>query len=219
MNKEFFHWIDHRTAAQRQHAEIARITGVGNGRMLELFSGDGTYLAYFQEKNWECLGLETDEQLANVSMMTHAVPTLSGDPMEVTLPGNSYDIVRIRGALNHYADPEQLLQTAFYATAYTGYFITEIWNHNGFPCRNVSSVLPHVYNRNQIIKLVEDAGFDVGGVFAPAVGDRIWCPLHHQTESKLPTLPARWLDGWLGFFDRGSLIVLLAQKPPKDKIK
>lgn len=219
MEKEFFHWMDHTTAAQRQHAEIARITGVGNGRMLELYSGDGSYLAYFQEKNWECLGLETDEQLANKSILTHAVPTLSGDPKEVTLPGNSYDVVRVRGGLNHYSDPEELLETAFYATAFTGFFITEVWNHNGFPCRNVSSTLPHNYNRNQLTALVENAGFEVGGVFSSAVGDRIWCPLNRGTELRVPALPRRMLDSALSFFDRGSMLVLFAQKPPKDKIK
>jgi SAM-dependent methyltransferase len=219
MNKEFFDWMDHRKAAQRQHAEIARITGVGNGRMLELYSGDGTYLSYFQEKSWECLGLETDETLANESMLTQAVPTLCGDPQEVAFPGNSYDVVRIRGALNHYSDPQKLVESAFYATGYTGFFITEVWNHNGFPCRNVSSSLTNTFNRKQLIDLAGSVGFEVGGVFAPAIGDSIWCPLHHQAESHIPILPMRLLDGVMSFFDRGSMLVLFAQKPPKDKIK
>lgn len=219
MKNDFYDWIDHRKAAQYQHAEIARITGIGNGRMLELFSGDGAYLSYFQEKSWECLGLETDEALANESMMTQAVPTLSGDPQEVALPRHSYDIVRIRGALNQYPDPQKLLELAFYATAYTGFFITEIWNGNGFPCRNVSSSLTNKMNRKQLVELVEGAGFEVGGVFAPAVGDRIWCPLHHQNGARIPVLPVRMIDSFMGFLDRGSMLVLFAQKPPKDQIK
>ncbi len=214
---EFIHWMDHRAAARRQHAELAKLTGVGNGRMLELFSGSGEYLAYFQEKNWECLGLETDDKLADESMMTNAVPTLSGDPKEVALPRNSYDMVRIRWGLNHYNSPHELLTIAYQATAPTGFLVVDVWNKSGFPCRHKNGALSNTYDRKQLKKLVQDAGFEVGGLFAPAVGDPVWCPLNFQSNRSIPSMPVRMLDSLFGFLDRGSLLVLLAQKPPKDK--
>ena len=32
----FYHWIDQEQAARKQHVEIARITGIGTGRMLDI---------------------------------------------------------------------------------------------------------------------------------------------------------------------------------------
>ena len=66
---DFYYWMDHQKAAERQHAEIARLTGVGQGRMLEFFSGDGAYLKYFQDRGWECLGVESDARLAEIAML------------------------------------------------------------------------------------------------------------------------------------------------------
>lgn len=213
----FTEWIDPALAAERQHAEIAKITGVGNGRMLELFSGDARYLKYFQDKGWECLGLETDERLADTAMLENAVPTLSGEPGEVALPADSYDIVRIRGALSTHGDPEALLDLAFRCAAPTGYLVAETWNGSGAPVSRERAAITRRFNRRTLADLIRKPGFEVGGVIAPRLGDPVWSPLRKDREGGERPIPwgiFRAADAVLGFFDRGSMLVAFAQKPP-----
>lgn len=206
----FYQWIDHTKAAQRQHAEIARLTGVGNGRMLEIGSGDGAYLAYFQQHGWECLGIEENEQLA-AQAMEQEVLTLQGSPHEVGLPKGSYDLVRIRGLLNTDERPMELLKTAFRSVIPTGYIIAETWNGRGNPIN--TDTLRNVFDRKSLSQLFQEAGLDIGGIIAPSLGDSVWFPIS-QNAKELPNFFQLASDKIMGFLDRGSLLVIFAQRPP-----
>ena len=215
---DFYLWMDHPKAAERQHAEIARLTGVGQGRMLEFFSGDGAYLKYFQDRGWECLGVESDARLAEIAMLENAVPTLQGTPMEVNFPRESYDLVRIRGALCCCDAPKALLEMAFQATAPTGYLVAETWNGSGAPACHRAGRPQNRFNRRELRERVRKAGYEVGGVIAPAMGDSIWAPYASlrggANSAAIPARTRRILDGLLGIIDRGSLLVVFAQRPP-----
>lgn len=210
---EFISWIDPSTAAQKQHAEMARLTGIGTGRMLDIGSGDGAYLGYFQKNGWECLGIEDNEQLATQAFDKNEVLALQGQPNEVGLPRNSYDVVRLRGLLNEVDSPSDLLQVAFRAVAPTGYVIAETWNRSGWPLRSGELPLHHSYSKESLTRLFKEAGFDVGGIIAPALGDEIWFPVSQDASSAL-NVSDRAIDKVFGFLDRGSFLVVFAQRPP-----
>ncbi|MFB3785056.1 MAG: class I SAM-dependent methyltransferase [bacterium] len=236
MNKPaFFDWLDHRRAAERQHAEIARLTGIGTGRLLEIGSGDGTYLQYFQDHGWECLGIEPDASLAERALLERQVLTLQVSPVEAGIPAGSYDLVRIRfpwradnptqAALHHPPgtqfpvpftqcadDPAQtVLRLAYEALVPTGYLIAETWNGSGWPYREWTRDLSRRFDKRTFPKFVQGAGFEIGGIIAPRLGDPVWFPL-----SRKGWRAADWRkipDAILGFFDRGSMLVLFGQKP------
>lgn len=212
MNKPaFYDWIDHRRAAERQHAEIARLTGVGTGRMAEIGSGDGVYLHYFQEHGWECLGIEMDSTLAERAMLDNQVITLQVHPIEAGIPRGSYDLIRIRGALGEDELAAEILRAAFEALIPTGYLIAEAWNGSGWPYGKWTRDLSRRFDKRTFPEFVQGAGFDIGGIIAPRLGDPVWFPL---------SMKGWRAAGWRGipdaiqsFFDRGALLVLFGQKP------
>ncbi|MDP8245710.1 MAG: methyltransferase domain-containing protein [Candidatus Hinthialibacter antarcticus] len=210
----FYHWTDAERAAKSQHAEIARLTGLGaTGRLLEIGSGDGAYLEYFQNHGWECLGVEDDESYTN-DWMNKNVLTLQGRLDEVGLPANSYDLVRIRGALGGEKKLGESLRILFDAIHSTGYLIAEVWNGSGFPSRPEDDCPVNQFSKASLHQYLERAGFDVGGIIAPSLGDEIWTPLK-QEPAKGRTLISKVTERTFGLFDRGSLLVAFAQKPPR----
>ncbi len=231
----FYEWIDHRRAAERQHAEIARLTGIGTGRLLEIGSGDGTYLRYFQDHGWECLGIEPDAALAERAMLEQQVLTLQVHPAEAGIPAGSYDLARVRFPWRAddpmEAEPrhpqgtpfptpfarcadeptDAVLRLAYEALVPTGYLIAETWNGSGWPYREDTRNLPRRFNKVTFPEFVKGAGFDIGGIIAPRLGDPVWFPL--STKGWRDTDWRKIPDAILGFFDRGSTLVLFAQKP------
>ncbi|MDX9754221.1 MAG: class I SAM-dependent methyltransferase [bacterium] len=208
----FTMWIDPHKAAARQHGEIARLTGLGQGRMLEIGCGEGEYLAVMQEKNWEALGIEADAGSV-AACMSKNVLALQGCYAEVGVARASFDIVRIRGGLVSTPNPMELLQFAFDSLRPTGYLIAETWNGSGLPCRPHRDSLLHRYTKTSLHAMALQAGFEGGGVIAPALGDPVWAPWI-QTARR-PALWRRWLDHSAAVFDRGSLLVLFSQRPPQ----
>ncbi|MEW6238033.1 MAG: methyltransferase domain-containing protein [Candidatus Omnitrophota bacterium] len=209
----FYDWIDHRLAAERQLVEIARITGLGQGRMLEFGCGDGAYLAYFQSRGWECLGVADDPDCAKAAFDEYQVLMITGHPAEAGIPRSSYDLIRIRGLLSYDEHPEKTLQAAFAAAAPTGYLIAEIWNGSGWPVLPASCAVKRTFNRESFSAIIAQSGFEPGGVIAPEMGDPVWAPYKANSGGQ-PFILKKWIDKIQGFFDRGSLLILFAQKPP-----
>lgn len=210
----FYHWIDAQRAAQNQHAEIARLTGLGaTGRLLEIGSGDGAYLEYFQNHGWECLGVEDDEHYIN-NWMDKNVLTLQGRLNEVGLPANSYDLVRIRGALAGEENIDESLSILFDAIHSTGYLIFEVWNGTRSLSRPSDDVSIHQFSKRSICNVLNKAGFDVGGVIAPNLGDPIWAPLMSKFANQRNVL-SRISDRLRSMFDCGPILVAFAQRPPR----
>lgn len=209
----YYHWTDQTLAAKRQHAEIARLTGVGIGRVLEIGSGDGSWLHHFQEKGWECLGVEDDEQQFARSM-ERQVLCLQAPLSEVNLPRNSYDLVRVHGFFGGDMELDAALAKIVESIHSTGYLILDAWNASGWPMRPSFDAPPQSIKRNDLLASLERAGLSVGGIIAPGVGDEIWAPLKSDAPSR-PSWLFRMMDGLLSFFDNGSLLVAFAQKPPR----
>lgn len=210
----FYRWIDHTRAAQNQLAEIAKLTGLGQGRMLDIGCGDGSYLAFFQSHGWECLGIATDQETSDYAYQQYEVLTLIGHPSELGLPRESYDLVRIRGELSTDEKPEALLKIAYEATVPTGYLIVEVWHGRGWPICPSSETINSHYSKSSFKSILNHAGFEVGGIIAPEVGELVWAPVDHNCDSK-PSFLRRTIDKIQGFFDRGSLLVAFCQKPPR----
>ncbi len=210
----FYDWTDIERAAKNQHAEIARITGLGaTGRLLEIGSGGGGYLEYFQNHGWECLGVEDDDTYSP-TWMEKNILTLQGTVTEIGIPANSYDLVRIRGALNGEEKLSETLSILYDAVHSTGYLIVDVWNQTGFPARPGGDQPVNQFNKSFLQKLLEDAGFDVGGMIATHIGDEIWAPLKPKSKHKI-NIVSRTIDKVMGLFDQGSLLIAFAQRPPR----
>lgn len=203
-------WIDPTLAAQRQHTELARMTGLAHGRMLELECGDGLYLKYFQDHGWECLGTTTREEDYQAAF-SNEVLCLNGPLDELNMPQKSYDMVRLRGTLHMEENTAYMLERAFLATHPTGYIVIETWNHSGWPFRGVQQDSTGFFTQESLRTLLTEAGFEGGGIFAPALGDPTWAPLHPTASL---SFFRRFADSIQSFFDRGSLLVAIAQRPP-----
>ncbi len=207
----FYSWIDHQKAAEAQLGEIARLTGLGQGRMLEINCGEGTYLAHFQKNGWECLGICNNEDQALRVYENYDLLALVGSPQELGIPRASYDLVRLRGDLAMNEDPHQLMNLAFEVTSPTGFVIAETWNQSGWPIRPKHETSQQ-FTGQQLRELAVEAGLEIGGIIAPELGEPIWTPL--MPEMKKPAWWRRSIDKIQGFIDRGSILILFAQRPP-----
>ncbi len=210
----FYRWMDHTRAAQNQLAEIAKLTGLGQGRMLDIGCGDGSYLAFFQSHGWECLGIAKDQETSDYAYQQYEVLTLIGHPSELGIPRESYDLVRIRGELSTDENPEQLLKIAYEVTVPTGYLIVEVWHGRGWPLCPLSETIKFHYSKSSLKSILKNAGFEVGGIIAPEMGEPVWSPIDTNHNNR----PSLWkinIDKIQGFIDRGSLLVAFGQKPPR----
>jgi SAM-dependent methyltransferase len=77
--------------------------GSSPGRLLDVGSGRGEFLGLMRRRGWQVLGIEKDSATAALSR-DDGNPTLTGDPLEVGLPEDQFDVMTFWHSLEHLPD-------------------------------------------------------------------------------------------------------------------
>jgi SAM-dependent methyltransferase len=81
------------------------------GKVLDLCSGDGFYDYYFYRWRAQAITcVELNQEAHRAAVRNHSAPNIrhvQGDALEIELPAQEYDLVLIRGAIEHFNDADQ----------------------------------------------------------------------------------------------------------------
>jgi SAM-dependent methyltransferase len=82
---------------------------LGRGRLLDIGSGEGTFLAAMSRLGWEVQGLEPDPQAAALSRKK-GVPVIEAPLEEASLNAESFDAATMSHVIEHFHDPIDALR-------------------------------------------------------------------------------------------------------------
>lgn len=108
---------------------------ISRGKVLDLGCGDGGFLGIFSEK-WEKFGIEL-ENAAVISAKSKNINAYQGSPEDGINFSNLFDCVILRGVLEHFINPEKVIQNVAKSLDESGFlYITSTPDVNSF-CANL----------------------------------------------------------------------------------
>lgn len=80
-----------------------------DGAMLDIGCGRAGYLALMKKLGWTVQGVELNRSCCEYAVEKLGVPVFCGDPLGSSLPGGSFDVVRMSHFLEHHPRPSAVL--------------------------------------------------------------------------------------------------------------
>ena len=110
------------------------------GKVLDIGSGVGEVLSIFQEKGWDCTGIEFNEFAADYSRKTFKLNIINTNIYEIKL-SEEYDVIMLWGVLEHLFEPLNILKKVHKLLKKDGLLLLEV--------PSADSVLVRYYERTQ----------------------------------------------------------------------
>jgi SAM-dependent methyltransferase len=104
---------------------------VGGGRLLDVGCATGRFLQQMAAVGWRVSGIELDPEAA-AKARTVTTNVVVGDPAEVTLPANSFDLVTAFHVVEHLPDPAGAVRNMLRWLAPGGLMVIEVPNVGGW---------------------------------------------------------------------------------------
>jgi len=82
---------------------------VKSGKILDIGCSDGSFLSFFDENSWERNGIDLTSDALEVARTKHGISTFQGKVWETDV-GGGYDLVTMRGVIEHFKDPIVVLR-------------------------------------------------------------------------------------------------------------
>jgi SAM-dependent methyltransferase len=97
-----------------QHSvrQVLQITGLRQGRLLDVGGGSGHRTRFFQKAGFECTVLDVDERPLQIARERFGLRTICGVLEQADLPPESFDIITFYAVIEHLPDPRSTLQAA-----------------------------------------------------------------------------------------------------------
>lgn len=119
----FYELIYHSSVRQ-----VQRITGLSEGKMLDVGGGSGHRSFFFQQAGFDVTVLDPDEQALKVAKERFGLKTICGLLEDSDLPKNYFHLVTFYSVVEHLLDPKQTLLAAYQVLRPDGWF--------GYACAN-----------------------------------------------------------------------------------
>lgn len=147
---------------------LRALDGLQPGRLLDVGSGKGRFLAAARDAGWEVLGVESAEGAAASAQDAFGVEVVVDDFLAASLAG-SFDVVTMWHTLEHLPDPGGAIKRAWSLLGPGGRLIVSVPNSSSLQARLGGDQwfhldLPrHLYHfgPHSLTSLVEGAGFRV----------------------------------------------------------
>lgn len=96
----------------RELAELSvlTITGPARGRLLDVGSGDGRFLAKMQRLGWDVTGVEPDAQATRIARERHGVRVIESELEEAGFSDVEFDVVTMSHVLEHLWNSAKVLE-------------------------------------------------------------------------------------------------------------
>ena len=77
---------------------------ISGGKVLDIGCSDGSFLSFFDPVNWDRYGIDLTDDATDVATKKHGIKTFLGKIWETDV-GQDYDLVMMRGVIEHFKDP------------------------------------------------------------------------------------------------------------------
>lgn len=190
---------------------IEYLSRLKSGRVLDVGTGNSSFLTVMRDRGWEVAGTEVDESLVEYFRNRHGIELFLGQLEDAGYPAGSFDAVTMFGVLEHVPDPASLLGEVSRILKDDGVFC--LWSFNrDIEARMLGRYWPgfdpprHFYSfsRETLTRLLDRAGFQVEPVIYPRISylpySAVWAAKRAKglmigggQPAYVLTLP-RWLD-------------------------
>jgi len=89
---------------------IMCLEGTKKGRLLDVGSGSGNFLAFMRDAGWEVYGVEPDAEAAKLASQCFGVSVVVGSLAKAGFPDGFFDAVTLNHVIEHLDDPVELLR-------------------------------------------------------------------------------------------------------------
>jgi 2-polyprenyl-3-methyl-5-hydroxy-6-metoxy-1,4-benzoquinol methylase len=157
-------------ATYRMRREVITSRKPRPGRVLDVGSAAGYFLATMKEIGWECHGIELSEFMAAKSRELFGLENVRpGSILDATYPAKHFDVVTFWDVIEHLEDPLPHLRKARELLADDGLLVIETQNVESLFARVMGRRWQHYkmaehlnhFAPNTVAKLLERAGFAI----------------------------------------------------------
>ena len=147
---------------------LRELRGLTPGRLLDIGSGRGRFLAAAKAAGWNATGIEFEEGLAAMSRDRYGVEVVVGDAVTADVEG-PFEVVTLWHVLEHLPDPLASLERSHELLGPGGRLIVSVPNNDSWQARAGGDdwlhldIPRHIYHftPGSLSRLVERAGFRV----------------------------------------------------------
>jgi SAM-dependent methyltransferase len=147
---------------------LRELRGLRPGRLLDVGSGRGRFLAAARDAGWSVLGVEFAAGVAAISREVHGLDVIVGDFLSVPISG-PFDVVTMWHTLEHLQDPEAALNASAALLAPNGRLIVSVPNSSSAQARLGGDAWFHLdiprhlfhFTPEALTALLRRTGFDV----------------------------------------------------------
>jgi SAM-dependent methyltransferase len=225
--------VTRQTAVRRRKA-IGQFRGAG--RVLDVGSGRGFFLAEMCEHGYEGVGIELNPEDAEAARGRAGVSIIEQPFLEAGLAPNSFDVVNLDQCLEHLAEPETVLRHAKQLLTPGGVLALAVPNHASLQSRALGTGDPYItppehlfyYTLAGLREMLDRVGFRLLRVktcgelqgssilhglsrLTPGPLGRAFSGMPPQAES-IVTLLAKPVTAALNVMGRGAVVEFLAVK-------
>ncbi len=140
------------TLEQKQR-NIEKMTGIKNGRLLDVGSGAGLFVRHMKDKGWEVTGLEPDADARKQALSSYAVLLEPTEAMN-NLEANSFDAITLWHVLEHVHELDSFLEKLKLLLKPSGIIFIALPNYNSLDAKTYETnwaaydVPRHLYHFN-----------------------------------------------------------------------
>jgi 2-polyprenyl-3-methyl-5-hydroxy-6-metoxy-1,4-benzoquinol methylase len=98
-----------KTTLKKKRNLVSVITGLKQGKILDLGSGTGAFMSEMEKNGWQAIGLEPSDEAREVARKTYGVQLKTNDEL-LSLPANSFDAITTWHVLEHVHQLHQTIQ-------------------------------------------------------------------------------------------------------------
>jgi len=201
----------------------------GQGRLLDVGCGSGSFLYRMHRRGWSVVGLDVSAQAVDYVRESLRLPAFLGSLPHPSIPAQSFDVVTIWQCLEHVHRPLDLLQAAHRALAPGGRLYVSVPNIAGAPFRwfrgdwlglDVPRHLIH-FAPDTLARMLSEAGFRVEKIRLQR--STAWvCKSARLAHERSRSAPLGWLRvrplarlaSWYAYLRRQSdCLLAVAQRP------
>jgi SAM-dependent methyltransferase len=139
------------------------------GRVLDIGSGWGTLLKYFDRRGFETVGLELSKPTSDFARNILGLKIYNLPVEDVSeIPESCFDLITMRHVLEHFYDPSSVLLSLREKLSDNGKVIIEVPDYGSFDRRSFGTQWPafgpyHLwyFTKQSLIRFLDDTGFEV----------------------------------------------------------
>jgi SAM-dependent methyltransferase len=105
----FLKRMDRRYGIYKRCRSVTKVLP-GPGKILDIGCATGLFLSGMQDRGWECLGIELNEQAATYARERMGLDIITGNFLEADLPDHYFDVISLWDVLEHLPDPLPVLE-------------------------------------------------------------------------------------------------------------